>query len=59
MCESIKPPAVGSGCSIIKVATGALSTGKANSATSSNPSAVLSVSGIRLEGNSTDERISI
>ncbi len=44
---------------MIKVATGAFSTGKANSATSSNPSAVLRVSGIRLEGNSTDERISI
>jgi len=44
---------------MISVATGALSIGKANSATSSNPSAVLSVSGIRLEGSSTDERISI
>ena len=59
MCESMKPPAVGSGCSITKVATGSLSIGKASSPIRVRPSSVFSSSGILLEGNSTEDLISI
>ena len=54
---SIMPPCVGSGCRQIIVATGGASCGIAISPTSSNPSAVVKVSGSRRAGSTELARI--
>ena len=50
VCESMKPPAVGNGCSVTSVATGGRSTGVASSPTSRSPSVVCSSISSRFAG---------
>src|SRR6476659_7490872 len=54
----MKPPWVGSGCSVTSVATGSRSTGTASSPTRLRPSAVCSVTGVRRAGSTVTARIS-
>ena len=58
-CESIKPPAVGSGCNVTSVASPGPSTGRASSPTSVKPSLVCKVMSSRKAGNTVDGEIPV
>src|SRR5690606_13487843 len=56
-CESMKPPWVGSGWKVSRLAAGSLCSGRASSPTSVRPSAVCSSTSSRWAGRTVSERI--